>query len=252
LWLLALASLNPIPSLLILWGGLVTALVVWNLVEGAQAMRVAWAALATAAYAALAVPTLVGGTWKLVEAIGPVTALTFAAHLPRRDVARALRDWALVMGVALYWALGMLAMWQIVSSFGAGAFSLGVLLPPLVLEGVAIALKRTGIAKGWRTAQVTGLVVATAASIAALAATLLNRSTPFLWSVVFDVAAGALIGGALFLGLITRPMIEAASGAYRTGTGGVSLQRALVELSHGPVLIALALYIPLRLLNMAT
>jgi hypothetical protein len=45
-------------------------------------------------------------------------------------------------------------------------------------------------------------------------------------------------------------MIEVASGA-RHGVSSHNLGRILVELSQAPILISLAIYLPLRLLNRA-
>jgi hypothetical protein len=53
------------------------------------------------------------------------------------------------------------------------------------------------------------------------------------------------------IGLLTQPLISAASGS-RTAANparGINVGRALVELSHEPILISLAIYIPLRLLS---
>ena len=61
------------------------------------------------AYAALAIPGVVAEPAQMVGALGPVAALTLAAHLGRRDLPRALRDWALVMGLGVYAALGFVA-----------------------------------------------------------------------------------------------------------------------------------------------
>ncbi len=239
---------------LLVWGGLVVAIAASNLFDELQGgLRWAWVALSVGAYGALSVPGIAGqDPSKLVDALGPVVALTLVAHLVRRDLVHALRDWALVVGLALYVALGIAAMWLVVSSFvsyGLVVFVIAVLMPPLILEGTLLLLRRIMAVKdnlrGW--GAWAAVVLSTAFSIAVLSLTQLNRSTPLFVSLIFDFFAALLIGGALLVSLFTRPMIEAASGTSSGSYAGINIGRALVELSHGAILISLAIYIPLRL-----
>ena len=62
---------------------------------------------------------------------------------------------------------------------------------------------------------------------------------------------GILIGGALLTGHFLAHLVSAASGsrAPQPTNKGLDLGRALVELSHEPILISLAIYIPLRFIS---
>ena len=276
-----LVSILVLPSfvtLLLVWGGLVVGISASNLYEGTYSLKWAWIALVVGAYLALSLPEIVRQPQepsKLVDVLGPVAALTLSAQLARRDLPRALRDWAIGMGLALYVALGMIAMWSVVISFGRDAplvFLVAILLPPLIFEAVLLALHKVSSLAENFAAHVIALAVSTALAMVVFSFTLLNRSTSLLWSVVFGALAGLLIGGALLVAFSTRPMVQAASGAGEALAGGMdpsvlrflaspiqansgsgqALRRALVELSHGPLLISLAVYLPLRLFGMVS
>ena len=62
----------------------------------------------------------------------------------------------------------------------------------------------------------------------------------------YGALIGILIGAGLLLSYMTRQMAEAASGVEGKAN---PIARSLVELSHGPVIISLALYLPLSLLR---
>jgi hypothetical protein len=239
-----------VPVTLLAWGALFVGIASSNLFEGAPAIRWAWIALTVGAYGALAIPGIVAGTPRLADALGPVAALTLAAHLGRGDLPQALRDWALVMGLAFYTALGVQAM-LLLTTFGVGVFIVGALFPPLLLEATLLLARRLINRPESMPVTLAALLLSTLLAVSALAWTLLNRSTQPLWFAIFALAVGLLIGGALLVSHLTRPLIEAASGAYDDKGKGYNIRRALVELSHGPILISLVLYIPLRLLGMA-
>ncbi|HEY0072434.1 MAG TPA: hypothetical protein VGE04_20935 [Chloroflexia bacterium] len=251
-WLLSWTLLNPVMATLLVWGALVVGVAASNLFEGPASLRWAWGALALGAYIALTLPTLVSNTpSRLVDALGPVAALTLAAHLGRRDLQRALRDWALVMSLALYASLGVHAMWLLLGvfgSFGPLVFLLSVLLPPILFEAILLALRRIG-GQGSLLPPAIALLLATLLSTVVVSVNLLNRSTELTWLLLFDLIIAALIGIGLVVSYLTRPLMEAASGAHRSHPRAIDLGRALVELSHGPILISLALYLPLRLLR---
>ncbi len=254
-WLLSWTFLNPIQATLLVWGVLIVGIASGNLFEGTAGLRWAWGALSVGAYVALALPTLVTNTpSRMIDALGPVAALTLDAHLGRRDLQRALRDWALVISLALYAALGVQAMWLVVGVFsndGPLVFLVAVLLPPILFEAIMLALRRISLTSGNLLAPVVALLLATLLSTVAVSMNLLNRQTELQWLVLFGVIIATLIGGGLLVSYLTRPLVAASSGAYRpTPTHrSVDIARALVELSHGPILISLALYIPLRLLR---
>jgi hypothetical protein len=239
-----------VPLTLLAWGALFVGIASFNLFEGVHAIRWAWIALTVGAYGALAIPGVVAGIPRLADALGPVVALTLAAHLGRRDLPQALRDWALVMGLALYTALGVQAM-LLLTSFGVGVFVVGALFPPLLLEATLLLARRLTNRPESLPVTFAALLLSTLLAISALGWTLLNRATQPLWLAIFALAVGLLIGGALLVSHLTRPLIEAASGAYGDKGKSYNPRRALVELSHGPILISLVLYIPLRLLGMA-
>ena len=254
-WAITWGILNPIPATLILWGGLVVGIASSNLFEGDLPLRIAWGALAVGAYGALVVPGVLIGPDKMAQALGPITALTLAAHLGRRDLPRALRDWAFVMALAIYAGLGIQAMWHVVNSFGNRAgplvFLAAVVLPPLVFEGALLVLRRVGALRDGLIAHAAALLLATAVSVAVVSSTMLHASTDTSWRVIFALAAGVLIGGAMLVGVATRPLVAAASGALAArGSGrGTTFGRALVELSHEPIIISLVVYIPLLFLS---
>lgn len=251
-WLLSWTLLNPVMATLLVWGALVVGVASSNLFEGTASLRWAWGALTLGAYVALTIPILITNTpSRLVDAVGPVAALALAAHLGRRDLQRALRDWALVMSLALYASLGVHAMWLLLGvfgNFGPLVFLLSVLLPPILFEAILLALRRIG-GQGSLLPPTIALLLATLLSTVVVSINLLNTSTELAWLVVFDVIIAALIGIGLVVSYLTRPLIEAASGAHRLHPRAIDLGRALVELSHGPILISLALYLPLRLLR---
>ncbi len=236
---------------LLAWGGLFAGIASSNLFEGSLSLRVAWGALAVGAYGALALSGVIVGPSRMADALGPVAALTLAAGLGRKDLSRALRDWALVMALALYAALGVQAMWLFATGLGLVAFLVAALFPPLIFEAIMLLLRRAG---GLRERLRSGiaLLLATLIGVVVVSFTQFNSSIPLGWSLIFHLIVGILIGGALLVGLLTRPLIEAASGAHQSSERSVNMGRALVELSHGPMLIALIIYIPLRLLGMTT
>ncbi|HET6314307.1 MAG TPA: hypothetical protein VFH60_10745 [Chloroflexia bacterium] len=251
-WLLSWTLLNPVMATLLVWGALVVGVASSNLFEGPTPLRLAWGALTVGAYVALTLPTLVtNAPSRLVDALGPVAALTLVAHLGRRDLQRALRDWALVMSLALYASLGVHAMWLLLGvfgKFGPLVFVLSVLLPPLLFEAILLALRRIGRPTSILPPTV-ALLLATVLSTVVVSLNLLNRSTELAWLLLFNLIIATLIGTGLVVSYLTRPMMEAASGAHRLHPRAIDLGRALVELSHGPILISLALYLPLRLLR---
>jgi hypothetical protein len=251
-WLLSWTLLNPVMATLLVWGALVVGVSSGNLFEGPISLRLAWGGLTVGAYVALTLPTLVtNAPSRLVDALGPVAALTLVAHLGRRDLQRALRDWALVMSLALYASLGVHAMWLLLGVFGKLGllvFLLSVLLPPLLFEAILLALRRIGRPTGILPPSV-ALLLATVLSAVVVSLNLLNRSTELTWLLLFNLIIATLIGTGLVVSYLTRPMMEAASGAHRLHPRSIDLARALVELSHGPILISLALYLPLRLLR---
>lgn len=246
LWALSWTFVNTLPATLLIWGALLVGVAGSNLFEGHTSLRWAWVALAIGAYGALAIPGVTAGADKLLYAVGPVAALTLTAHILRRDLPRALRDWCLVMGLALYAGLGVQAMWLVVGGMGPEVFLQAVLLPPLVFEGGMLLLRRTRLPV--RLSNAVSLVLAAAIAVAVISLTQFNRQMPGYWALFFHLLAGLPIAWALLTSLLTRPAIEAASGAHNA-EGGINLGRALVELSHGPILISLALYIPLRLIQ---
>lgn len=229
----------------VLWGALFVWLAGSSLFRDTPSTKWAWCALAVGAYGALSIPVVIkDDPTKVVEALGPVVALTLVAHLGRRDLQRALRDWAVVAGLALYTGLGIGAIWVVLATFGLAVFSLAVLLPPLMLEVILLMLRRfTGLGDSWKYAL--ALLPSTALAIGIISTTQLNPTMDLTSSIMFDVIIGVLIGGALLVSLLTRPMTEAASGGASAGVMTVS--RALIEFTHGAMLIALAIYIPLRL-----
>ena len=229
----------------LLWGGLFVWLAGSSLFGDTPSAKWAWCALAVGAYAALSVPVVVtNDPTKMVSALGPVVALTLAAHLGRHDLQRALRDWAVVVCLALYAALGIGAVWFVLATFHLEVFSIAVLLPPLVLEVMLLLARRlTGLSEGWRYAL--AILPSTALAVAIISTTQFNPNMNMTTSIIFDAIIGVLIGGALMVSLLTRPLTEAASGGVNKGSAGLS--RALIEFTHGAMLIALAVYIPLRL-----
>ncbi|MEO8287447.1 MAG: hypothetical protein ABI670_13560 [Chloroflexota bacterium] len=254
-WVVDWSVLNPIPATIILWGALFVGIAASNLFEGTRAIRWGWMALTLGAYLALTIPSVVAGPDRLVDALGPVAALTLVAHLGRRDLQRALRDWGLVMGLSLYSALGVQAMWLVVNSFGNSVgpvvFLVAVLLPPLIFEAVLLFLRRVDSLRDSMLAHIVALVLSTSVAVIVFSFTLLNNNTQLGWRIIFGLMIGLLIGGALMIGLLTQPLISAASGSRSASPAAtrINLGRALVELSHEPILISLAIYVPLRLLS---
>jgi hypothetical protein len=231
------ALLFLLSATLVVWGATFVGGALWGLLAAPPSLRVAWAALALGAYAALAVPPIWSGDYtRTLEALGPVVALTLAAQLGRHDLAGAVRDWASLLGLALYAALGVVALWSLLP-FGPALFSFVVLLPPVISELMLLLLRRASrLSEGARyaaAAMVAAIVVAGAISL-----TQYNTRMPAGWALFFTAAIALLIGGALILSLATRPL-------FRTTPGPA---RALVELTHGALLIGLAVYVPLRLL----
>ncbi len=245
-WALSWTFLNPVPATLFLWGALLVGVAGGNLFEGPASLRVAWVALTLGAYTALTLPTLFTNTpSRMIDALGLVAALTLTAHLGRRDLQRALRDWGLVMALSLYAALGVQAMFLLIGAFGNSGplvFLAAALLPSILFEALPAALRRVRARSGLFV-PVAALLLATLLSTAVISANFFNRNTALPWLLLFSLIVATLIGSGLLVSYLTRPLVEAASGANRFAA------RALVELSHGPILISLALYIPLRLLR---
>jgi hypothetical protein len=253
-WAMAWGALNPIPATLIVWGALFVAIAGSNLFEGTVPIRRAWTVLAVGAYLALTIPGVLAGPDRMDEALAPVTALTLVAHLGRRDLPRALRDWSFVMALSLYAALGVQAMWLIMNSFGNTegpvVFLIAVILPPLIYEALLLFLRRADSLRDNLPAHIAVLVLATSVAVVVFSLTFLNDSTQPGWRVIFGILVGILIGGALLIGLLTQPLISAASGSRSPNPPkGINLGRALVELSYEPILISLVIYVPLRLLS---
>ena len=233
-----------VPVTLLVWGGLLAGVAANNLFEGQRSMRLAWAGLTAGAYMAVAVIALTKGTPVMVDILGLVVALTLVPHLGRRDLGVAMRDWAVVTGVALYVALGVQAMWVLVRSLGLPVFFIVALGPPLLFEALMLLFRRSNwpAARGY----VAPLLIATVTSVALLSVTQFNRSMLPAWFLFFGAIVGVLIGAGLLLSHLTRRMVEAASGAQE---GANPIARSLVELSHGTLMISLALYLPISLLR---
>ncbi len=248
-WALQWTLFNPVGTTLLLWGGLVVLLAGNRLFSGEVAIRRAWCALSVGAYVALTVPGLVQSSGiQLPETLGPVAALTLIAHLGRRDLKEALRDWALVMSIALYVSLGVSALWLLATALGAATFIAIALLPPLLFEGVMLLLRRVWPATG-RVTTAAGLVISGALAVTVLSYTGFHPTTSLFWSGFFGLLGAVPIWLGLLLSVLTKPLVEVASGAHKGIRNGPNLGTALVELSHGPLLIALVVYVPLRLLR---
>ena len=231
------AFLFILSATIVLWGALFVGGALWPLLLAPTNLRFAWVALAVGAYAAFAIPSIAtGDAARMLDALGPVVALILAAQIGRHDLAGALRDWAVIMGLALYGALGVVAVWAILP-FGPTAFLVAVLLPPVVSE-LALLLLRRAPRIGDVGRQALAVLSATLLSTLIISFTQYNTRMPAGWALFFSLIIGLLIGGALLLSLVTRPMF---------GAVGSGPMRALVELTHGALLIALAVYIPLRL-----
>jgi hypothetical protein len=255
-WFVAWGFLNPIPATLLLWGFLLSGFIAYNLFEGTFRSRLPWTLLTVGAYAALTIPdVLPPGVWhgpqNTVDALSLVTAVTLAAQLGRRDLPRALRDWALIMAVALYTSLGVQAMKLVVNGFPdkIGPLVVLVLLPPLAYEALSLIMRRVGRPGSSPAASIVAVILATSLGVIIFSLTMFNPNTELLWRVIFGLMLALVIGGALLVGLLTRPLVFAASGSRTTPTKGFNFARTLVELSHDPILIALAIYIPLRLFS---
>lgn len=251
-WFVAWGFLNPIPATLLLWGFILSGVVAYNLIEGTPRARLIWTLVTAAAYAGLTLPGVLFSAERTVDALGPVTALTLAAQLGRHDLQRALRDWALIVAVALFTSLGVQAMKLVVNGFSdkLGPLIFLVLLPPLAFEALLLIMRRVGKPGSSPAASIVALILATSLGVVIFSLTMFNPTTEPLWRIIFGLMVGILIGGALLIGYLTRPLVSAASGsrAAPATARSINLPRTLVELSHDPILIALALYIPLRLL----
>jgi hypothetical protein len=105
----------------------------------------------------------------------------------------------------------------------------------VLAELFLLILRRTSGTTSLRLMAIAALAAALISTVA-ISFTQLNIRTPAGWTLIFITATGVLIGGALLLSLLTRPL-------FITMPGPV---RALVELTHGAFLIGLAVYIPLR------
>jgi hypothetical protein len=235
---------------LLVWGGLVTGVAATGLFADLAVLRPGWVALTVGAYTALAVPGLLVGTGRVIEALGPVVALTLIAHLGRRDLRRAMRDWALVMALALFASVGTLAMDLILEATGPVPFFLVVLMPPLLLEALSPGLRRLAPLGRARPARLTALVLATLVA-SGVTVSLLNPITPPVWRALFFIVVAVPIGAALLVYVLTAP-----AGPVHTPHDGIGrrllrhMGGALVGLSHGAMAVSLAMYIPLRLLGM--
>ncbi|HUP27651.1 MAG TPA: hypothetical protein VM409_04385 [Chloroflexia bacterium] len=232
-----------LPVTLLVWGGLLVTIADGNLYCGPGNLRVAWSVLAAGAYLAVSVPGLVRGMPSFLDALGMVVPLTLVPHLARRDLTIAMRDWATLTGVSLYAALGVQAMWVLVSSLGLPVFFIVALLPPFLFEAAILVLDRRAMK---RQNTVIALALATTVATSLLAATQFNRNMVPAWLGVFGFAVGLLLAASLVLTTLSRPLIEAAAGSDRRRN---PVARSLVELSHGPILISLVLYLPLSLLR---
>jgi hypothetical protein len=240
------------PCVLLLWGGAMVLVAERNLYAGPAALRSWWVTLALGAYAALAIPALFSnGSANSAAAFAPVAALTLVAHLARRDLPQALRDWATIMAIALFSALGVQAVWVLMIYYlmtpeNLLVLALVVLCPPVILDALLIPLRSTGNLRDSLWAEPAAVFLSAAVPVAVFASLEMRPgflSAPWL---VFVLAIVVLVGGALMVSLLTKPLADVASGG---ASGGGGLGRALVQLSHGSLLIALALYLPLRLLT---
>jgi len=228
--------------LLVSWGGLFVGACGLNLFGGPPARRSAWVALAAGAYLTLAITGIVKGTPVLSDALGPVVALTLVPHLGRRDLQGALRDWAVVMALALYTAIGIISMWLLITTLRLPVLFIAVLIPPIIFEVALLLFGRLRIKPGIKS----GFAIALASlfGMSVFSLTQLHPNTPAYWSLLFGLVVGALIGGALLVSLLTRSLMEAAAGERSS-----LLLRSFVELSYSAILISVAIYIPLRLLG---
>lgn len=257
--LLMLVGISASPSLLLvltqiallLWGALFVGLVAGRLfTSNALPIRIAWCVLSIGAYASLAVLGVSSGASRMLEVLPPFAALTLVAHLGRRDLPVALRDWAMLMALCLYASFGVMSVWLIVSSFGfAGVVA--VLLPPILFEGLVLIIRRVDPLRDSKLAHLAALLLATSLAVAAFSWGLLNPNTSWLASLIFDLLTGLLVGGALLVGWLTRRLLEPQASTAETSHGGVDLGRDVVELSHGLMLIALTIYLALRLFGLA-
>ncbi len=242
--------LTLIQLVLLGWGALFAALVAGNLfASSAFPLRWAWRALSVGAYLALAVPAVRSTAPRMLDALVAVAALSLSAHLGRRDLPAALRDWAIVMGLSLYTSLGIMSMWLVVSNFGL-AGPVALLLPSLLVEVVVLLLRRAGALEDSVPAHLLALAVATAFAVLAFSYVLLNPSTPLLVTLIFDLLIGLLVGGALMVSWLTRRLIEPVMSTPESSFRGVDLGRPLINKKNGPMLIAMAIYVPLRLLGL--
>jgi hypothetical protein len=233
--------------ILVIWGGLFVAVSGVNLFGGPLSRRLAWVALAVGAYSTLALAGTFKGAAVLSDALGPVAALTLVPHLGRRDLTEALRDWLVVMALALYAAIGIISMWLLITTLRLPVFFIAVLFPPVVFEAALLLFARLRAQP--RVANTLAVLLSTLFGMSVFSVTQFNRATPLEWSLLFSLIVGLLIGGAMLIGLLTRPLVEAACGGGASATNRLVL-RSFIELSYGAILIAIALYIPLRLLGM--
>lgn len=237
-----------IPISLLLWGGLFIALASFNLFGRPLHIRLAWCALTLGAYLALLLPGMLKGTPVLADALGPVAALTLVPHLGRHDLSAALRDWAALLALSLYTAIGILSMWLLITTLRLPVFFIAVLFPPLLFEMALFLL--AGLHIRQRIRDTIAVLLPTFCGMAVFSFTQFHPNTPLYWSLLFSLIVGSLIGGALLISLLTRSLVDAASG----GREAVLMRpflRSFVELTYSALLLALALYIPLQLLGMA-
>ena len=233
-----------IPALILAWGALFVGFAEARLLSAAPPLRLAMSALTVGAYGALALPAVItGDATKMLDGLGPVVALTLAAQLARRDLAGAMHDWAAIAGLSVYAALGVQALW-LLTSFGPAVFSVVVLLPPVTLEVALLLLRSRRLSE--RAKYRVSIAVATAISIATITFTQYNSRMPLEWRLFFDGLLAILIGGALLLGLMTRHLFAGGRDVDEGSMWSV-MSRALVELTHGVLLLALAVYIPMGL-----
>ena len=232
--------------LLVLWGGLFVALSGMNLFGRPLSRRLAWVGLVAGAYSTLALTGIFKGAPVLSDALGPVAALTLVPHLGRRDLADALRDWAVVMALSIYSAIGVSSMWLLITTLRLPVFFIAVLFPPIVFEVALLLFGRLRVQPG--VTNMLAVLLSTLFGMSIFSFTQFNRTTPIEWSLLFSLIVGLLIGGAMLIGLLTRPLVDAACGGRANAANRLFL-RAFIELSYGAMLIAVAIHIPLRLLG---
>lgn len=238
-----------LPTALLLWGAFFVAIATGSLLGKRTALQLADVALALGAYAALAVPGLAGGPARMADALAPVVALTLVPQLGRRDLHKAMHDWALIAALSIYAALAVQALWIWAGTtpLGASFVVIAALLPVLLFEAI---LRLPAHSQPARTAIVAvSVLLPTLVAIAILLLTHLNRATDPFWSVLFGLIVSLPIGFGLVLALVTKPLVYSLPTRRARVSKQFFLGRAFLELSHGVMLISLVTYIPLGLLR---